>query len=151
MMPMVGLTTNGLNSGFELSIFKMKKKYTGRCHCGKIRFAFSSEEIKEGRRCNCSLCIRRGAVVSAHYILAKDFQPHPNTEDFAVYQWNDRVIEGLFCKNCGIFPYFGNEEWGYRVNLGCVEQLDALALDVSILDGRSIPIAENPGPHPGDH
>ncbi len=88
--------------------------------------------------------------MSDKYIPAVDFVPHKNLEYMAVYQWNDRVVENLFCKTCGIFPYFGNEEWGYRVNLGCVEQLDALSLNNGILDGRSMPIAENPGPHPGD-
>jgi len=86
--------------------------------------------------------------MSGKYIPASDFQPHKNPEQMSIYQWNDRVVEALFCKVCGIFPYFGNEEWGYRVNLGCVEQLDALALDISIIDGRSMPLAENPGPHP---
>jgi hypothetical protein len=126
-----------------------KKHYTGRCHCGNVRFSFVSEEIIEGKRCNCSLCIRRGAVVSARYIPAADFTPHENPEHMSIYQWNDRVVDALFCKTCGVFPYFGNAEWGYRINLGCVEQLDALALKIDIIDGRSMPLAEDPGPHPG--
>ena len=124
--------------------------YTGRCHCGKIRFSFKSEEIIDGKQCNCSLCIRRGAIMSSKYIPAKDFVPHKNLDDMFIYQWNDRVVANLYCKTCGIFPYFGNDEWGYRVNLGCIEQLDALALKIQILDGRSMPIADNPGPHPGN-
>lgn len=88
--------------------------------------------------------------MSVQYIPASDFTPHQNPEHLSGYQWNDRVVNALFCKNCGIFPYFGNEEFGYRVNLGCVEQLDALSLKVEILDGRSMPLSENPGPHPGD-
>jgi hypothetical protein len=123
--------------------------YTGRCHCGKVRFSFSTEEITEGRRCNCSLCIRRGAVMSAIYVPAKDFKPHQNCDDMSAYQWNDRVVDALFCKTCGVFPYFGNEEFGYRVNLGCVEQLDPLDLSITVLDGKSMPLSDNPGPHPG--
>lgn len=88
--------------------------------------------------------------MSAIYFPAKDFRPHKNPSDMSVYLWNDRVVEFVFCKTCGIFPYFGNDEYGYRVNLGCVEQLDAYALKISIIDGRSMAIAENPGPHPGD-
>lgn len=88
--------------------------------------------------------------MSAKYFPAKDFTPHTNREDMLGYQWNDFMIDALFCKVCGIFPYFGNEENGYRVNLGCVEQLDALTLDIKILDGRSMTISDNPGPHPGD-
>lgn len=128
----------------------IKKNYTGRCHCGNIRFSFKSEETIDGKQCNCSLCIRRGAIMSSKYIPAVDFVPHKNVEDFLIYKWNDKVVDNLFCKTCGIFPYFGNDEWGYRVNLGCVEQLDALALNKGILDGRSMPIADDPGPHPGE-
>lgn len=126
-----------------------KKTYTGRCHCGEIRFSFDCEEITEGKRCNCSICIRRGAVMSARYIPAANFRPHGNSDDFNVYRWNDRVVDYVTCKTCSIFPYFGNEKWGYRVNLGCVDQLDALALNISIIDGRSMALAAEPGPHPG--
>lgn len=88
--------------------------------------------------------------MSAKYIPSAEFVPHQKSDQLTTYKWNDRVVDAIFCNKCGIFPYFGNEEWGYRVNLGCVEQLDALSLKIEILDGRSIPISEDPGPHPGD-
>ena len=50
-----------------------------------------------------------------------------------------------FCKHCGIFTYIGdgeNAKDGYRVNLGCVEDLDALALDISIIDGKAVPLVD---------
>ena len=50
-------------------------EYKARCHCGRVRFSFRSPEIKTGRRCNCSLCVRRGAVLSFTYIPAADFTP----------------------------------------------------------------------------
>jgi hypothetical protein len=129
---------------------KAKKEYTGRCHCGNIRFYFISEEITEGKRCNCSICIRKGAVMSPKYIPASDFHPHQNMDQLADYRWNDRVLGHLFCKTCGIYPYFGDSKYGYRVNLGCVEQIDPLALKISIIDGRSMAIADSPGSHPGE-
>ena len=33
-----------------------------------------------------------------------------------------------------------NAKDGYRVNLGCVEGLDPLALEICIIDGRSVPL-----------
>ena len=51
-------------------------EYKARCHCGRVRFSFRSPEIKTGCRCNCSLCVRRGAVLSSSYIAAADFTPH---------------------------------------------------------------------------
>lgn len=88
--------------------------------------------------------------MSACYISSADFTPHKDISQLSSYQWNDRVVDAIFCKSCGIFPYFGNDQYGYRVNLGCVEQLDALSLKIEILDGRSMPLSENPGPHPGE-
>jgi hypothetical protein len=36
-----------------------------------------------------------------------------------------------------------NAKDGYRVNLGCVEGLDPLALDVSLIDGKSVPLVQS--------
>ena len=115
-------------------------QYTGRCHCGRVRFSFRSEKITTGKRCDCSICIRKGAIVSSRYIAAADFEPHEDMDSLSDYRWNDRVVNHLFCKTCGIYPYHGNEEYGFRVNLGCVEELDALSLEITNLDGRSMPV-----------
>ena len=48
-------------------------EYKARCHCGRVRFSFRGPEIKTGVRCDCSLCIRRGAVLSSNYIPTADF------------------------------------------------------------------------------
>lgn len=80
--------------------------------------------------------------MSSEYIPAADFTPHPDADDLGDYRWNDRVVNHLFCKTCGIYPYHGNDEYGYRVNLGCVEGIDPLSLAIGILDGRSLPLRE---------
>jgi len=118
--------------------------YQGRCHCGRVRFSFVSEPIQSAARCNCSLCVRRAAVLSPKYIPVKDFTPHENLADLQIYRWNERVLNNYFCRNCGIFTYIGDGEHnedGYRVNLGCLEGLDIFSLDVKPIDGRSIPLA----------
>ena len=43
-------------------------EYKARCHCGRVRFSFRYREIRTGARCDCSLCLRRGAVLSPAYI-----------------------------------------------------------------------------------
>ena len=120
-------------------------EYKARCHCGRVRFSFRSPEIKAGCLCDCSLCVRRGAVLSSVYIPAVDFSPHEDINDLGVYLWNEKVLSNYFCKICGIFTYIGdgeNGKDGYRVNLGCVEGLDPLALDISMIDGKSVPLIE---------
>ena len=122
-------------------------EYQARCHCGRVRFSFRSPEITTGVRCDCSLCVRRGAVLSSRYIPAADFTPHEDPRDLGNYLWNEKVLNNYFCKTCGIFTYIADGEDGkdgYRVNLGCVEGIDALALEVRIIDGKSVPLVEAP-------
>ena len=83
-------------------------EYKARCHCGRVRFSFRSPEIRTGKRCNCSLCLRRGAVLSSSYIPAADFTPHHDPSELGVYLWNERVLNNYFCKSCGIFVYIGD-------------------------------------------
>ncbi|MFK7988164.1 MAG: GFA family protein [Sandaracinaceae bacterium] len=115
-----------------------KRQYDARCHCGALRFGFRSEPLTEARRCNCSMCVRKGAVMSAQYIPAEDFDPIPEGTDMADYRWGDHDVNHLFCRTCGIYPYHGDASFGYRVNLGCVEGLDVLSLPITVIDGRAM-------------
>jgi hypothetical protein len=116
-----------------------RRTYLGRCHCGAVRFQFQSEPITEGRRCNCSLCIRRGAVMSPTYYGADDFVLTDGRDALRVYNFGDLMMNHYFCATCGIFPFSSviEEPVRYRVNLGCVDDLDPLALPIEVLDGRS--------------
>jgi hypothetical protein len=112
-------------------------RYTGRCHCGAVRFAFDSEPITTGCRCNCSICIRKGAVLSSQWVDGVEVE---GLDAAAIYLWGDRDVSHHFCTTCGIFPFstLTTAPSKYRVNLGCVDGIDALALEISILDGRSL-------------
>ena len=46
----------------------MSKQYNGSCHCGAIRFSYEGEEITAGLRCSCSICARKGAMMSPEAI-----------------------------------------------------------------------------------
>jgi len=122
--------------------------YQGSCHCGAIRFHFTSEIITSGRRCNCSICIRKGAVWSKKYYPPDAFELISGADALAVYAFGERCVNHCFCRTCGISTfnliasvpddYDGPARPGdYRVNLGCVEGLDHEALDVSMIDGKS--------------
>ena len=123
------------------------KSYSGSCHCGAVRFRFESAEITAGCRCNCSICIRRGAVMSSEYIPAHAIQID-GEQSLAVYQFGDKAVYHYFCKTCGIHPfnavaslpadYHGRARIGdRRVNLGCVDGVDPFALKIELIDGRS--------------
>jgi hypothetical protein len=124
------------------------KTYSGSCHCGAVRFTFKSEQITTGCRCNCSICIRRGAVMSPRYIPADDFEQLCGKESLTLYQFGDKDVSHYFCKTCGISPfsvvtglpatYAGPAKLNdRRVNLGCIDGLDSLGLEINLIDGRS--------------
>jgi hypothetical protein len=124
-----------------------KKSYSASCHCGAVRFRFESDEITSGCRCNCSICIRKGTVMSSEYIPPDAFEL-AGEESLAVYQFGDKDVYHYFCKTCGICPfngvaslpptYRGRARVGdRRVNLGCIDGLDPLALEIQLIDGRS--------------
>lgn len=123
-------------------------KYCGSCHCGAVRFTFESEPITSGIRCNCSICARRGAVMSSSYLRGADVAVE-GADALVGYQFGDRSMTHHHCRHCGITPfsrvadlplgYGGAARVGdYRVNLGCVANVDPFALDVRVIDGRSM-------------
>lgn len=115
------------------------KKYSGTCHCGKVLFAFNSEEIKTGLRCTCSICKRLGVVHSPRLInenivilTGKDFLKE--------YIHGDREIKFMFCGNCGIYTFYDpvNKPGQSRVNLGCVDEIDIYDLEITVFDGKNL-------------
>ena len=114
--------------------------YRGKCHCGAVRFAFRTEEpITTGIRCNCSICIRRGAAMSTTYFPREAFEQLEGLDKLTVYIWGDRMVNHYFCATCGIHPFHDviGKEGRYRVNLGCIDDLDVQGLSITMIDGRS--------------
>jgi len=107
--------------------------YSAHCHCGAVRFHFRSDELRDAIRCNCSICIRRGNLMSTAYYALEETS---GFDQLALYEWGDHMVKFWFCKHCGIHP-FSEVEGKYRVNLGCIDGLDVLALPVTLIDGKS--------------
>lgn len=116
------------------------RTYQGTCHCGAIRFRFRSDEITTGVRCNCSICTRRGAVMSSRWMLPEEFDEVVGLDTASVYQWGDHDMNHYFCGRCGIAPFSEVvvRPGSLRINLGCVDGVDPLALSIQLLDGRSL-------------
>src|SRR5678815_3215021 len=76
----------------------MVRTYEGQCHCGAVRFRFRSEEITRGIRCNCSICIRRGAVMARAYVPPEDIELLEGKDALEVYLFGDRMVNHHFCR-----------------------------------------------------
>lgn len=56
------------------------------------------------------------------------------------YRFNSNIARHYFCKRCGIYPFHESvrKPGHYRVNLGCLDQVDCNSLSVSLFDGQSL-------------
>jgi hypothetical protein len=112
------------------------KTYRGACHCQKVQFEIQST-LDPSKRCNCSLCRRRGAVMTR--VPEDHFRLLSGEESLSLYQFNTRVAKHYFCKVCGIYtfhrPRVAPELWG--VNVGCLEGVDPHSLEVGVIDGAA--------------
>ncbi len=113
--------------------------YRGRCHCGACDFELASEPITAGIRCNCSICVRRGAVMSVGYYPPEAFVQLAGETSLTCYQWGDHDMRTYFCATCGVFVYaeLTAKPGVRRINLGCIEGIDPLTLPITLIDGRS--------------
>lgn len=114
--------------------------YQGRCHCGAIRFSFVGPEITRGLRCNCSLCRRKGAAMTTFMVAADQLQMQISGEALATYTFGSHVAQHHFCKHCGIYPFHETlrQPGFYRINIGCLEGVDATVLPCEVFDGAAL-------------
>lgn len=116
------------------------KNYVGSCHCGNIQFSFSGPEITQGLRCNCSLCRRKGAIMTDFVVTPSDMKIKVQDDCLETYQFGSRVAKHYFCKKCGIYPFHQTARKidHYRINIGCIDGVDSLALPFDVFDGASL-------------
>ena len=114
--------------------------YKGSCHCGAIAFRFGSLEIKDGMRCNCSICSKKGSIISNFTIDSATLQIDDPDGLMTIYQFNEKIAKHYFCSQCGIFTFVETRlnPGEYRVNLGCIEDIDVFNIPVVMFDGTSI-------------
>ena len=118
----------------------MTQHYEGSCHCGAIKFSYDGEEITQGLRCTCSICTRKGAMMSTEAIPLEVLNIEANPDDIGLYGFDSKVAKHYFCKHCGIYTH--NEmlrKPGHcRVNLGCIDGLDTAGFEITVFDGKNL-------------
>ena len=109
------------------------------CHCGAVKFSVRlSSSIAEIRRCNCSLCSMKNAVMGS--VKMVDLTITAGADFLSLYQWNSKVAKHYFCKNCGIYTHHQRRSAPdeYAFNITCLED-KTLFKDATLvtLDGAS--------------
>ncbi|MGC9505210.1 GFA family protein [Baaleninema sp.] len=98
----------------------MTEVFEGGCHCGAVRFRIQVDERK-AIDCNCSICTKKGFL---HLIVPPERFTLLRGEDaLATYRFNTGVAKHLFCKTCGIHPFYRprSHPHCYDVNLRCLD------------------------------
>lgn len=99
------------------------------CHCGAVRLELDLPDGLVGlRRCNCSLCRRKGAIMAS--VPVGNLRVVAGEDALRLYTWNTGIAKHWFCGTCGIYTHHQrrsnpNE---YGVNVACIEGVDPFAL-----------------------
>ncbi|MEX2354173.1 MAG: GFA family protein [Gammaproteobacteria bacterium] len=126
---------------------EIKPIHSGSCHCGTVKFEVSLPNgLVEPRRCNCSMCRRRGAIAAS--VPLDDLRIIEGREYLSLYQFGTMTAEHYFCSRCGIYTYHRRrsnpDEYGF--NIACLEGVDPFELgEVPVFDGINHPSDIPPG------
>ena len=113
-----------------------------KCHCGLIEAEIKlPDKIEIILKCNCSICKRKGAVMSM--VKNDDFKITKGQDKLKLYQFHTRVAKHFFCINCGVYTHHNPRSnpamTGF--NLGCIEDFDTFDLkNIKVLDGLNHPL-----------
>ena len=116
-------------------------KHRASCHCGAVVLELDLPDgIVDPRRCDCSICRRKGAVVAS--VPLSGIRIVQGEEYLTLYQFNTHTAKHYFCARCGIYTHHQRrsnpEQYGY--NVGCLEGINPLTIpDVPTNDGVNHP------------
>ena len=112
-------------------------EYTGSCHCGSVKFSVRTD-VSTALRCTCSICRRKGAIMLAGE--EGSFKLLQGEESLSLYQFGTHTAEHYFCKQCGIYTHHRprSNPRIFRVNAGCLHDVNALAIESKVFDGAKI-------------
>ena len=77
--------------------------------------------------------------MSMRYYPPEDFSEIAGLESLTLYRFGDHLVNHWFCRTCGVYTFHEaiDRPSHFRLNLGCVDDLDVLSLRVELVDGRS--------------
>jgi hypothetical protein len=119
----------------------IQRKHRASCHCGAVVLELDLPDgIVDPRRCDCSLCRRRGAIVAS--VPLSGLRIVQGADMLRLYQFNTRTAKHYFCSRCGVYTHHQRRsnpnEYGY--NVGCLDGVTPYALDpVPVVDGINHP------------
>lgn len=109
----------------------------GRCHCGTVRFeATLVDDFRSIRRCTCSYCRMRGAVVAM--AETGGIRIVEGEAALTSYRFHSGTAEHFFCSRCGIYTHHQRRSNTalFAVNVACLDGVSPFDfVEVPVMDG----------------
>lgn len=119
----------------------IQAKHKAICHCGAVELELTLPNgIENPRRCDCSICRRKGAIVAS--VKLDGIRIVKGKDVLTLYQFNTNTAKHYFCSICGIYTHHQrrSKPTEYGVNLGCLEGVNPFDLgNVVTNDGVNHP------------
>lgn len=120
----------------------MTRKLT--CHCGAIELeVVLSDGLDTARRCDCSFCKRRGAIVASAPLDGIRIVKGANK--LSLYQWGSKTALHYFCSVCGIYTHHQRRSNPNEngANFSALEGINPRDLgEIALVDGVNHPSDE---------
>ena len=111
------------------------------CHCGAVKLELALPDgLDDPRRCDCSMCCRRGAIVAS--VALEGLTILEGADQLREYQFNTMTAKHYFCSICGIYthPQRRSNPQQFGFNVACLEGVNPFELgDVPTGDGINHP------------
>ena len=125
----------------EVGGVEIHPKHQATCHCGSVELELDLPDgIVEPRRCDCSICRRKGTIVAS--VPLDGIRIVKGAAHLRLYQFNTRTARHYFCSICGIHTHHQrrSDPGQYGYNVGCLEGVDPSAIpNVPTNDGINHP------------
>ena len=113
----------------HVGTIEIKAKHRATCHCGAVVLELDlPDSIVDARRCDCSICRRKGAIVAS--VALAGIKILAGEDVLRLYQFNTRTAKHYFCSRCGIYTHHQRrsnpDQYGY--NVGCLESVNPFDL-----------------------
>lgn len=125
----------------KTSNMKINPIHKASCHCGAVQFELTLQKgLDDPRRCDCSMCRRRGAIVAS--VKLDGIKILKGIDKLSLYQFNTMTAKHYFCSVCGIYTHHQRRSnpTQYGFNVACLEGVNPLELkDIPTYDGVNHP------------
>lgn len=113
----------------------------GSCHCGAVRFQVEAE-IVELTTCDCSLCVKKNAVMAKVHESALTITS--GEDALSLYRWNTGVARHYFCSRCGIYTFHRKRAAPdhFGVNVFCLDGFDPSSAPVRATEGVGMTLSD---------